>query len=82
MVGRNTIVKFVLLITLLAGARLVRSQMNDGTSPPQVSGTVVDSSGAVIAGAAVQIRSMDHTAQRTTQIGQEWFLQCFWTSGR
>ena len=67
MAGRNTIVKFVLLITFLAGARLVRSQMNDKASPPQVSGTVVDSSGAVIAGAAVQIRCMDHTAQRTTQ---------------
>ncbi len=66
MVGRNTIVKFVLLLTLLAGAPRVRSQMNDKASQSQVSGTVVDSSGAVIAGAAVQIRSMDHTAQRTT----------------
>lgn len=67
MEGRNTIVKFVILMNLLAGAPLVRSQMNDMASLPQISGTVVDSSGAVIAGAAVQIRRMDHTAQRTTQ---------------
>ena len=35
--------------------------------PPQLSGTVVDASGAVIAGATVQIRSVDGTVQRTIQ---------------
>ena len=67
MEGRNTIVKFVILMNLLTSGPLVRSQMNDKASLHQVSGTVVDSSGAVIAGAAVQIRSIDHTAQRGTQ---------------
>ena len=35
--------------------------------PPQLSGTVVDTSGAVIAGATVQVRSANGTVQRTTQ---------------
>jgi hypothetical protein len=73
-VGRNTIVKFVLLITLLAGAPRMWSQKNDKASPPQVSGTVVDSSGAVIAGADVQIRSMDDIAQRKTQTDRNGFF--------
>jgi len=34
---------------------------------PQLSGAVVDSSGAVIAGATVQVRSADGTVQNTTQ---------------
>ncbi len=67
MVDSNTIVKFVILINLLAGAPLMRSQMNDKASQSQVSGTVVDSSGAVIGGAVVQIRSIDDIALRTTQ---------------
>ena len=33
----------------------------------QLSGTVVDTSGAVIAGATVQVRSANGTVQRTTQ---------------
>ncbi len=33
--------------------------------PPQLSGTVVDTSGAVIAGATVQLRSADGTVQKT-----------------
>ena len=35
--------------------------------PPQLSGTVVDTSGAVIAGATVQVRSASGTVQITTQ---------------
>ena len=35
--------------------------------PPQLSGTVVDTSGAVIAGATVQVRSANGTVQKTTQ---------------
>jgi outer membrane receptor protein involved in Fe transport len=40
---------------------------SDKAHPPQLSGTVVDTSGAVIAGATVQVRSANGTAQRTTQ---------------
>jgi len=40
---------------------------SDKTHPPQLSGTVVDTSGAVIAGATVQVRSANGTVQITTQ---------------
>jgi hypothetical protein len=40
---------------------------SDKTYLPQQSGTVVDTSGAVIAGATVQVRSVNGTAQKTTQ---------------
>ncbi len=39
----------------------------DKAYPPQLSGTVVDTSGAAIAGATVQVRSANGTVQRTTQ---------------
>jgi hypothetical protein len=42
---------------------------SDKAYPFQLSGTVVDISGAVIAGATVQARSANGTAQRTTQSG-------------
>jgi len=35
--------------------------------PPQLSGTIVDASGAVIAGATVQVRSANGTVQKTAQ---------------
>jgi len=40
---------------------------SDKAHPPQLSGTVVDTSGAVIAGAAVQVRSVNGTLRVTTQ---------------
>ena len=40
---------------------------SDKAYPPQLSGTVVDPSGAVIAGATVQVRSANGTLQKTTQ---------------
>jgi len=40
---------------------------SDKAHPPQLSGTVVDASGAVIAGATVLIRNADGAVQRTTQ---------------
>jgi ribosomal protein L35AE/L33A len=40
---------------------------SDKTHPLQLSGTVVDASGAVIAGAIVQVHSANGTVQRTTQ---------------
>ena len=41
--------------------------VSGATYPPQLSGTVVDTSGAVIAGATVQVRSASGTVQMTTQ---------------
>ena len=40
---------------------------SDKSHPPQLSGTVVDPSGAVISGAAVQVLSTDGTVQKTTK---------------
>src|SRR5271166_2153866 len=40
---------------------------SDQAYPPQLSGTVVDTSGAVIAGATVQVRSANGTVQKTAQ---------------
>jgi protocatechuate 3,4-dioxygenase beta subunit len=40
---------------------------SDKVYPRQLSGTVVDASGAVIAGATVEIRNADGTFERTTQ---------------
>src|SRR5271168_1184996 len=40
---------------------------SDKAYPPQLSGTIVDTSGAVIAGATVLVRSANGTVQRTTQ---------------
>ncbi len=41
--------------------------MSDRIRPPQLSGTIVDTSGAEIAGATVQIRSANGARQKTTQ---------------
>ena len=67
MARRNTIVRFVALAALLAGAPIVSSQVIDKAFLPELSGTVVDASGAVIAGADVQARKADGISQGTTQ---------------
>jgi len=52
---------------------LVRAQekspaaTSDNAQPPQLSGTVLDTSGATIAGATVLVRSANGTVQKTTQ---------------
>jgi Carboxypeptidase regulatory-like domain/TonB dependent receptor/TonB-dependent Receptor Plug Domain len=66
-VRRNTIVWFVALAALIAGAPIVSSQISDKGYLAELSGTVVDTSGAMIAGATVQVRNLDGTLQRTTQ---------------
>jgi Carboxypeptidase regulatory-like domain/TonB dependent receptor/TonB-dependent Receptor Plug Domain len=53
-----------LLTTRAARAQLTTS---DQAYPSQLSGSVVDASGALIAGATVQVRSTDGTVQRTAQ---------------
>src|SRR5208283_4604924 len=69
-----------LLLTATSGAKtievtplLVAAQektpvaTSDKAYPPQLSGTVVDTSGAVIAGATVMVRSANGTVERLTQ---------------
>jgi hypothetical protein len=47
---------------------------SDRTYPPQLSGTVVDTTGAVIAGAIVQVRSANGTMRKTTQSDRNGFF--------
>ena len=64
-----------LLFAIMLASPLVTAQektpvaTNDKGYPPQVSGTVVDPSGAAIAGASVMVRSADGTVQSLTQSG-------------
>jgi hypothetical protein len=55
---------FVLIVLFCASS--ARAASSDKAHPPQLSGTVVDPFGAVIAGADVQVRSANGTVQRTT----------------
>ena len=65
----------VLLLAVLASCSALLAAAQEKTPvatgdkpyPPQLSGTVVDTSGAVIAGATVLVRSANGTVQRTTQ---------------
>jgi hypothetical protein len=58
----------MLLTSLLAVAQeKTPVAPSDKTYPPQLSGTVVDPSGAVIAGATVQVQSANGTVQITTR---------------
>jgi hypothetical protein len=75
----STFSRYVILALVFAcliGAQRTLAQVavtpvatRDKAYPPQLSGTVVDPSGAVIAGATVQVRSADGTIQRTAQSG-------------
>ncbi len=61
-------VLFLLLAPcLLAAQQKMPAATSDKVYPPQLSGTVVDTSGAVIAGATVQVRSANGPVQKTTQ---------------
>lgn len=71
---------FLLLLAMMLPSVLVTAQEDrpvattDKTHPPQLSGTVVDTSGAVIAGATVLVRSANGTAQTTTQSDANGFF--------
>jgi hypothetical protein len=52
---------------LVASQERMPAAPSDKPNSTQLSGTVVDTSGAVIAGASVQVRSADGALQRTTQ---------------
>jgi hypothetical protein len=79
---------FILTLALAANAQTSAGRINgtvlepqghpvdpsDKAYPPKLSGTVVDTSGAVIAGATVQVRSADGTVQRTTQSNTKGFF--------
>jgi len=62
---------FLMLILLSSLPSLAQEKTRVATSdrahPPQLSGTVVDTSGAVISGATVQVRSANGTVRITTQ---------------
>ena len=53
--------------TNLAGQKKMQVAAGDKADPPQLFGTVVDTSGAVIAGVTMQVRSADGTVQSATQ---------------
>ncbi len=67
----TTLISLWMLIMALSFPLLAQEKAPPATSdkayPPQLSGTVVDTSGAVIAGATVQVRSANGTVQKTTQ---------------
>jgi Carboxypeptidase regulatory-like domain len=52
---------------LVASQEKAPVNISDEAYPPELSGTVADTSGAVIAGATVQVRSSNGTVQRTRQ---------------
>jgi hypothetical protein len=53
--------------THLAAQEKIAVAASDKAHPPQLSGTIVDTSGAVIAGATLQVRSLNSTVLLTTQ---------------
>src|SRR5208282_2914730 len=58
----------IMLVSLLVAAQEKTPVVtSDKSYPPQLSGTVVDASGAVLAGATVMVRSADGSVQRLTQ---------------
>lgn len=57
----------MMLTSLLVAAQEKRPVASDKAYPPQLSGTVVDTSGATIAGATVLVRSANDTVHITTQ---------------
>ncbi len=55
---------------------------SDKAYSSQLSGTVVDTSGAVIAGATVTGSERERYCAKNDTVGQERLLQYFWTLGR
>src|SRR5580704_5393402 len=68
----ESVLAFRCLLAMMITSLLVAAQektpaaARDRAYPPQLSGTVVDTSGAVIAGATVQVRGASGTVQITT----------------
>jgi Carboxypeptidase regulatory-like domain/TonB dependent receptor/TonB-dependent Receptor Plug Domain len=64
------LVSFLFLLAMMLTSLLVAAQEKTPAAPsgpPQLSGTVFDASGAVIAGITVLVRGADGTVQKTTQ---------------
>ena len=55
---------------------------SDKAYPPQLSGTVVDTSGAVIAGADRAGSERERYCTKNSTFGHERLLRFFWTRGR
>jgi len=66
MLGRTALIRTLCFLTLLAGV-LPRANAADPANAPQLSGTVVDTSGAAIAGATVQVLSASGAVQQKTR---------------
>ena len=67
---------------LLAAQERTPVATSDKAYPPQLSGTVVDTSGAAITGATVEVRSANGSFTKNDTVGQERLLHYFWTRGR
>jgi Carboxypeptidase regulatory-like domain/TonB dependent receptor/TonB-dependent Receptor Plug Domain len=65
----STKIKIIILVFLAAAllGTAMASAQTDATTSRELSGTVVDASGAAIVGATVQVRSADGAPKRTTQ---------------
>ncbi len=71
--GRKDDTRLYFLLVIILTSLLIAAQeempaaINDKFHPPQLSGTVVDTSGAVITGATIMVQSADGPAQKKTQ---------------
>jgi len=66
MLARTALIRTLWFLTLLAGI-LPRGNAADAANASQLTGTIVDTSGAVIAGATVQVLSASGTLQQKTR---------------
>lgn len=64
---RNTILIVVTLSALFGMSPYLMSQALEQSPRPTLTGTVLDSSGAVIGGATVEIRNIDGTVRRSVK---------------
>ena len=75
----NKVIFVALSLFVLFAGLLARAGAPNGVA---ISGTVVDTSGAVIAGATVQVRSGDGLCLKNDTVGQGRLFRFFWTLGR
>jgi hypothetical protein len=74
------LVSFLFLLAMMLTSHLVAAQEKTAAAPsgpPQLSGTVFDVSGAVIAATTVLVRSADGTVQKTTQTDANGYFRFY-----